>query len=67
MQPRCRAEVALGDAVIALACNVAIENCLKGKGGYIQFQEDWYDINKDATPDGSSVKEENEKLGAGLS
>jgi predicted dehydrogenase len=65
--PRCRAEVALGDAVIALACNVAIENSLKGKGGYVQFQEDWYDVNKDDTPDGSSVKEENEKLGAGLS
>jgi len=66
-QPRCRAEVALGDAVIALACNVAIENSFKGKGGYLQFKEEWYDINHDATPDGSSLKEENEKLGAGLS
>jgi predicted dehydrogenase len=65
-QPRCRAEVALGDAVIALACNVAIENSLAGKGGYIQFQEEWYDIDDDATPDGSSVKDENEKLGGGL-
>jgi predicted dehydrogenase len=66
-QPRCRAEVALGDAVIALACNVAIDNSLKGKGGYVQFQEEWYDIDKDGTPDGSSIKEENDKLGAGLS
>ena len=65
-QPRCRAEVALGDAVIALACNVAMENSWNGKGGYIQFKEEWYDINHDATPDGSSLKEENEKLGAGL-
>ena len=65
-QPRCRAEVALGDAVIALATNVAIDNANHGKGGYIQFEEEWYDINHDATPDGSSVKEENEKLGAGL-
>ena len=59
--------MALGDAVIALACNVAIENSFAGKGGYLQFQEAWYDIDNDATPDGSSVKEENEKLKAGLS
>jgi predicted dehydrogenase len=65
--PRCRAEIALGDAVIALACNVAMENSFKGKGGYIKFEEEWYDIDKDGTPDGSSVKEENEKLKAGLS
>jgi predicted dehydrogenase len=65
-QPRCRAEVALGDAVIALACNVAMENSWNGKGGYIQFKEEWYDINHDATPDGSSLKKENENLGAGL-
>src|SRR6185295_5185771 len=44
-QPRRRAEIALGDAVIALACNVAIENSLAGKGGYIQFHDEWYDIN----------------------
>jgi predicted dehydrogenase len=66
-QPRCRAEVALGDAVIALACNVAIDNANNGKGGYIQFQDEWYDIDQDGTPDGSSIKAENEKLSAGLS
>lgn len=66
-QPRCRAEVALGDAVIALTSNVAIDNAFHGKGGYIAFEESWYDINDDATPDGSSVKDENEKLGAKLS
>jgi len=66
-QPRCRAEIALGDAVIALACNVAIDNALAGKGGYLQFKEEWYDINSDETPDGSSVKQENETLQAGLS
>jgi len=65
-QPRCRAEVALGDAVIALTCNVAIENSINGKGGYIKFEEDWYDIDNDATPDGSSVKTENDELKAGL-
>ncbi len=65
--PRCRAEVALGDAVIALTSNVAIDNSLQGKGGYVQFKEEWYDINSDETPDGSSLKVENEQLGAGLS
>lgn len=66
-QPRCRAEVALGDAVIALTANVAIDRAIAGKGGYVAFREEWYDMDSDETPDGSSVKEENEKLGAGLS
>lgn len=53
-QPRCRPEVALGDAVIALTCNVAMRNAAKGEGGYIQFDESWFDVDSDATPDGSS-------------
>jgi predicted dehydrogenase len=65
-QPRCRAEVALGDAVIALTTNVAIDNANKGKGGYIVFDEKWYDLNDDATPDGSDIKSTAEKLGASL-
>ena len=65
-QPRCNPKVALGDAVIALATNVAIDNANKGKGGYLAFSEDWYDINNDATPDGSSVKDEASNLGAEL-
>lgn len=64
---RCRPEVALGDAVIALATNVAIDNANKGKGGYLAFDENWYKIDHDATPDGSSIKETNERLKAGLS
>ncbi|MBN02497.1 MAG: dehydrogenase [Planctomycetaceae bacterium] len=56
-QPRCKPEVALGDAVIALACNVAMKNASEGKGGYLQFDEAWFDINSDATPDGSVPKE----------
>ncbi len=63
---RCRPEVALGDAVIALATNVAIKNANSGKGGYLAFKDEWYDLASDETPDGSSVKEENEKLGGGL-
>jgi hypothetical protein len=66
-QPRCRPEIALGDAVIALTANVAIDNAKQGKGGYVKFEEDWYDVDHDATPDGSSVQEEAKRLGADLS
>ena len=65
--PRCKAEVALGDAVIALTSNVAIDRSLNGQGGFVQFKEEWYDINSDETPDGSNLKSENEQLQAGLS
>ncbi len=65
-QPRCKAEVALGDAVIALTTNVAIEKANKGQGGYIKFEESWYDLNDDATPDGSDVKATAEELGASI-
>ena len=65
-QPRCRPEVALGDAVIALTCNVAIDNSIKGKGGFVQFKESWYDINSDETPDGSDIKKEAQAMGANL-
>lgn len=58
VQPRCKPEVALGDAVIALTTNVAMKNAAEGKGGYVRFSEDWYDLNHDATPDGSSYEEE---------
>jgi predicted dehydrogenase len=60
--PRCRAEVALGDAVIALATNVAINASQQGKSGYIKFDEKWYDIHSDETPDGSNVAKELEQL-----
>ncbi len=66
-QPRCKPEVALGDAVIALATNVAIDNAQQGKSGYLAFKEEWYDIDNDETPDGSTVKDEAEALGADLS
>jgi predicted dehydrogenase len=61
-KPRCRAEVALGDAVIALATNECIKLSIAGKPGYIQFQEAWYDIHSDETPDGSDVKAEYKKM-----
>lgn len=61
-QPRCRPEVALGDAVIALATKVAMNNASAGKGGFLQFDEAWFDVDNDATPDGSSIDEESAKF-----
>ena len=61
-RPRCSPEVAVADAVIALTAKVAIENGKNGKGGYIEFQDDWFDIASDATPDGSSIAEERARL-----
>ncbi len=62
-QPRCDPEVALGDAVIALATNVAMKKSWDGDApGYLKFDENWYDLNHDATPDGSSVQSEYDSL-----
>ncbi len=56
--PRCYPEVAMGDAVIALGTNVALKRAAKGEGGYMEFKEDWFDIDNDATPDGSDIAAE---------
>lgn len=56
--PRCYPEVAMGDAVIALGTNVALKRAAKGEGGYLQFKEEWFDMNNDETPDGSDIKQE---------
>jgi predicted dehydrogenase len=47
IQPKCHPKVALGDAVIALTTNIAAR-----KGEMIAFDEEWFDPNSDATPDG---------------
>ena len=47
-QPRCKPEVALADAVIALTSNIAI-----AQGGRVDFDPAWFDAASDATPDGS--------------
>ena len=59
-QVRCYPEVAMGDAVIALATNVALKNANAGKGGFLKFDEEWFQIDSDATPDGSSIAAETE-------
>jgi predicted dehydrogenase len=61
-QPRCKPEVALGDAVIALATNVAMKQTWRGESGYLKFEESWYDLNSDETPDGSKYQEEYDAL-----
>ncbi len=62
VRPRCYPAVALGDAVMALTARQAMNNASQGKGGYIAFEEDWFDYKNDATPDGSSVEEEMQSL-----
>ncbi len=60
--PKCRPEIAMGDAVIALTANVAIKKSMKGESGYVHFEEGWFDIDNDDTPDGSSIAEESAAL-----
>jgi len=60
--PRCNPEVSLGDAVIALTANVAVKKSIKGEPGYMKFEDAWYDMNDDATPDGSDYQKEYDAL-----
>lgn len=57
-QPRCSPSVALGDAVIALTTKLAIRNSNAGQGGFIQFDERWFDVNSDAVPEDPQGKGE---------
>jgi len=62
-QPKCHPKVAAADAVIALTSKVAIDSSKQeGKGGYIEFQKEWFDLDHDATPDGSVVADERASL-----
>jgi predicted dehydrogenase len=47
VQPRCRPEVALADAIIALTSNLAMRG-----PGRIDFKPEWFDIASDETPEG---------------
>jgi predicted dehydrogenase len=49
LRPRCRGEVALADAVIALTSNLAMKQKRR-----IDFEEAWFDFTKDDVPDGSA-------------
>jgi len=46
-QPRCRPEVALGDAVIALTSNMAARQERR-----IEFQKEWFQVDDPRTPEG---------------
>ncbi|MFM7034178.1 MAG: Gfo/Idh/MocA family protein [Planctomycetia bacterium] len=49
-QPRCKPEVAIADAVIALVSNIALAN--PTTQARIEFKPEWFDIADDATPEG---------------
>jgi predicted dehydrogenase len=49
-QPRCKPEVAIADAVIALVSNVALANPTTQPR--IEFKPEWFDIASDETPEG---------------
>lgn len=46
-QPKCKPQVALADAVIALTTNIAIRDARR-----IEFKKEWFDIDSDETPEG---------------
>ena len=50
-QPKCGPDVALADAVIALTTKLAINRANAGKGGFIPFNPEWFEVDKDATPE----------------
>ena len=45
--PHCHPKVAMGDAIIALTTNMAAR-----EGRRIEFKEEWFDIDRDETPEG---------------
>lgn len=47
VQARCKPEVAMADAIIALTTNIAIRENRR-----IEFKDEWFDINHDETPEG---------------
>ena len=49
-QPRCKPEVAIADAVIALVSNIALASPTSQPR--IEFQPEWFDITSDVTPEG---------------
>ena len=53
--PRCHPRVALADAVIALAANIAMKNFQR-----VEFDPAWFDIDNDETPEGIKPKQAKE-------
>ncbi len=46
LPPRCRPEVALVDAVVALTTNMAVR-----EGKRVEFKKEWFDLDSDETPE----------------
>jgi predicted dehydrogenase len=61
-RPRCHPDIALSDAVVALATNVAMKRAQTGQGGYLEFADSWFQMDSDETPDGSNVASERRDL-----
>ncbi|MCU0716969.1 MAG: Gfo/Idh/MocA family oxidoreductase [Pirellula sp.] len=61
-RPKCYPEVAMADAVIALTTNVAMRKGARGEAGFVKFEESWFDVKSDDTPDGSNVAQEMEAM-----
>ena len=49
-QPRCKPDVAIADAVIALVTNIALAN--PTTQSRIEFKPEWFDLASDETPEG---------------
>ena len=56
LQPRCYPKIALADSVISLVTNIAAD-----EGRSITFNEKWFDINDDATPETEILNDPNGK------
>jgi predicted dehydrogenase len=52
LMPRCRGEVAMADAIVALTSNIAMRENRR-----IPFEEAWFDFTRDDVPDGSDLAE----------
>lgn len=61
-RPRCYPEVAMADAVLSLTANIAMAKQARGEAGFVRFEDGWFDIQSDATPDGSNVSEQMDRL-----
>lgn len=61
-RPRCYPEVAMADAVLALTANLAMAKQARGEAGFVRFEDSWFDVKSDATPDGSNVSQQMTRL-----
>ena len=50
-KPRCNGRVAMGDAVVTLASNIAMK-----LGKKVEFKKEWFDVASDATPEADLLK-----------